>query len=157
MAGSYAIEAKTTEIEREARALIDQIDQMGGTLEAIESGFVQRQIQDAAYKAQQAIDNGNSVVVGVNKFTTNQPTAIDTLKIDPELEKRQVERVRAFRKARSETECRAALGAVTITARGSDNLVPPIIAAVEARATLGEIADTMRRVYGEHREMDLSA
>jgi methylmalonyl-CoA mutase N-terminal domain/subunit len=157
MAGSYAIEAKTNEIEHEARALIEQIDHLGGTLPAIESGFVQRQIQDAAYRAQQAIDKGEAVVVGVNKFTTNQPTAIETLKIDPELEKRQVERVRAFRQARNNDDCRSALAAVTMAAKGSDNLVPTIIAAVEARATLGEIADTLRRVYGEHREMDLSA
>ncbi|MGE5835371.1 MAG: methylmalonyl-CoA mutase [Acidobacteriota bacterium] len=157
MAGSYAIEARTNEIEQEARALIEQIDRIGGTLAAIESGFVQRQIQDAAYRAQQGVDRGDSVVVGLNRFTTDHPAQIETLKIDPELEARQVEHVRTFRASRHDDDCRAALAAVSTAARGTDNLVPPIIAAVEARATLGEIADTMRRVYGEHREMDASA
>lgn len=157
VAGSYAIEVKTNEIEQGARDLIDEIDRVGGTLAAIEAGLVQRQIQEAAYRAQQAVDAGESVVVGVNRFTTEEPAHIDLLRIDPELEARQVTRVRAFRAARNGHECRAALEAVAAAARGAGNLTPPIIAAVEARATLGEIADTMRQVFGEHRDVDTGA
>ncbi len=155
--GAYALEAKTNEIEAEARALLERIDQLGGTLAAIESGDIQRQIQDAAYRAQQAIDAGAAVVVGVNRYATSEPEHIDTLTIDPAIERQQAGRVRAFRAARNDAGCRAALAAVSNAAAGRDNLVPAIIAAVEARATLGEIADAMRHVFGEHREMDTGA
>ena len=155
--GAYAIEAATDRIEAGARALLEEIDRLGGTLAAIESGFVQKQIQDSAYRAQQAIDGGQSVVVGLNRFASEEPSRIDTLRIDPELERQQVERVRAFRAGRNERDCRAALDAVAAAAAGTTNLVPPVVAAVEAHATLGEIADAMRRVFGEHREADTSA
>ena len=153
--GAYAIEAKTNEIEEGARALLAQIERMGGTLPAIESGFIQKQIQDAAYRAQQAIDAGEAVVVGVNRLAAEEPSQqVAILRIDPELERQQVERVRQVRATRDEPAWRAALEAVRAAARGPDNLVPPIIAAVEARATLGEIADALRSVFGEHREAD---
>ncbi len=151
--GAYAIELKTNEIEAGARELLDQIHRFGGTLAAIESGFVQKQIQDSAYLAQQAVDSGEAIVVGVNRFTTNEETPIELLRIDPEIEKRQVERVRAFRAARDARGWATALEAVKNAARGTDNLVPPIIAAVEAKATLGEIADALRQVFGEHQEI----
>jgi methylmalonyl-CoA mutase N-terminal domain/subunit len=150
--GSYAIEEMTTRIEREATALLDQIDRVGGTLAAIESGYIQQQIQDAAYRAQQAIDSGAAIVVGVNAFADDTAPATDVFRIDPDIERVQVERVRAVRASRSERDCRAALEAVVAAARGTTNLVPPIIAAVEARATLGEIADAMRSVFGEHQD-----
>jgi len=160
VAGSYAIEEMTTRIERAASELLDRIDQIGGTLAAIESGYIQQQIQDAAYRAQQAVDAGVAVVVGVNRFTSGEaspggqvrPNA-DLFRIDPEVERRQVERVRAVRAGRSEREWRSALDAVESAARGTVNLVPPIIDAVEKRATLGEIADAMRRVFGEHQDV----
>ena len=152
--GSYAIEELTDRIEREAKALIARIDSLGGTLPAIESGFIQREIQDAAYQAQQRIDSGESVVVGVNRYTTEEARAIETLQIDPEMEARQVERVRQVRASRDPIAWRAALDAVSTAARGTDNLVPPIIAAVEAHATVGEISDAMRAVFGEHKEID---
>jgi methylmalonyl-CoA mutase N-terminal domain/subunit len=152
VAGSYAIERRTNEIEQEARALLAQIDRMGGTLAAIESGFIQRQIQDAAYAAQQAVDKGEAIVVGVNRYASEESAPIETLRIDPGLERRQAERVRAFRARRGDAECRAALSEVARAARGSDNLVPPIVAAVEAQATKGEIADTLRIVFGEFQE-----
>ena len=160
VAGSYAIEEMTTRIERAASELLDRIDQIGGTLAAIESGYIQQQIQDAAYRAQQAVDAGDAVVVGVNRFTSGEaspggqvrPNA-DLFRIDPEVERRQVERVRAVRAGRSEREWRSALEAVESAARGTANLVPPIIDAVEKRATLGEIADAMRRVFGEHQDV----
>jgi len=155
--GSYAIEEMTTRIEREASDLLDRIDHIGGTLAAIESGYIQRQIQDAAYVAQQAIDSGASVVVGVNKFTDETAPATDVFRIDSDIERRQIERVRAVRAGRSEPEWRAALDAVVAVARGNSNLVPPIVAAVEARATLGEIADAMRSVFGEHQDVSPAA
>ncbi|HXH05789.1 MAG TPA: methylmalonyl-CoA mutase family protein [Vicinamibacterales bacterium] len=150
--GAWAIEKRTNEIEDEARALIDRIDRLGGALAAIEAGFVQQQIQEAAYRAQQAVDRGEAVVVGVNRFTSDEPVRIDVLRIDPEVEARQIERVRRVRATRDETRRRAALARVADAARGRDNLVPPILEAVEARATLGEIADTLREVFGEYRE-----
>ena len=156
-AGSYVVEARTNDIERDARAILDRIEQLGGTLAAIESGYIQRQIQETAYRAQQSIDAGTAVVVGVNRYGTDQAEPIETLTIDPAIEQRQVERVRAFRTARRDADARAALDAVAAAARGSANLVPPIINAVEARATLGEIADAMRRVFGEHKETDTDA
>src|SRR5262249_50915297 len=143
VAGSYAIEELTTRIEREASDLLDQIDRLGGTLAAIESGYVQQQIQDAAYDAQRAIDSGEAVVVGVNQFADAVHPAADVFRIDPDIERRQVERVRQVRASRSEDGWRAALDAVESAARGTTNLVPSIIGAVEARATLGEIADVM--------------
>ncbi|HKC54764.1 MAG TPA: methylmalonyl-CoA mutase family protein [Vicinamibacterales bacterium] len=150
--GSYAIEEMTSRIEREASDLLDRIDRLGGTLAAIEGGYIQQQIQDAAYRAQQAIDSGEAIVVGVNRFADGGAPATEVFRIDPDMERRQVERVRALRAGRSEREWRAALDAVAAAARGTSNLVPPIIAAVEARATLGEIADALRGVFGEHQD-----
>jgi methylmalonyl-CoA mutase N-terminal domain/subunit len=152
--GSHVIEELTDRIAREAQALIARIDGLGGTLASIESGFIQREIQDAAYQAQQRIDSGEDVVVGVNRLVTDEPRAIETLRIDPEMEARQIERVRQVRASRDPGAWRTALDAVSAAARGTDNLVPPIIAAVEAHATVGEISDAMRAVYGEHREID---
>jgi methylmalonyl-CoA mutase N-terminal domain/subunit len=153
--GSHEIEAQTARIEREARALIERIDGLGGTLAAIESGFIQREIQEAAYKAQQEIDAGARVVVGVNRYEDQPQTRIDTLQIDPDIEIRQVERVRRVRASRDAGAWRSAIDAVTTAARGRENLVPAILAAVEAHATVGEISDAMRTVFGEHRESDV--
>ena len=150
VAGAYAIEHRTDTIERNAVILLERIDALGGTLNAIEAGYIQRQIQDAAYQAQQAIDAGEAVVVGVNRFQTAADASIPVFRVDPEVERRQIERVRAVRAGRSESEWREALDSVAASARGNRNLVPPIIAAVEKRATLGEIADTLRQVFGEY-------
>jgi methylmalonyl-CoA mutase, N-terminal domain len=152
LAGSYAIEALTTRIEQDAAALIARIDRLGGTLAAIESGFVQRAIQDAAYQAQQAIDRKDQVVVGVNAFTSDDAVSIDLLRVDPEVERQQVERVRQVRASRSPGAWRAALDEVGRAAASGDNLMPPIVAAVEARATVGEISNALRAVFGEYRE-----
>jgi methylmalonyl-CoA mutase N-terminal domain/subunit len=159
VAGAYAVEEMTDRIEAEARTLMDRIEAIGGTLVAIESGFIQRQIQDAAYAAQRAIDAGESVVVGVNRFIAPQParnagsTTADLFRIDPEIERQQIARVRAVRAGRSDQEWRAALEAVERAARGGDNLVPVIITAVEKFATLGEVADTLRRAFGEYQDV----
>jgi methylmalonyl-CoA mutase N-terminal domain/subunit len=135
--------------------MLDRIDALGGTLAAIEAGVIQHEIQDAAYAAQQRIDSGQQIVVGVNRYQSDSDHAIQTLRIDPGIETRQVERVQAVRTSRDRTSWRAAIDAVSAAARGGDNLVPPIIAAVEAHATVGEISDAMRAVFGEHRESDV--
>jgi methylmalonyl-CoA mutase N-terminal domain/subunit len=154
--GSYAIETLTNEIERGAAALIDRIDRAGGTLAAIDAGFIQREIQESAYRAQVAIDAGRQVVVGVNAFDgqddNGETTTVPLLKIDADVERRQVERLRAVRAGRDADTHRAALQSVTDAATGGANLVPPIVAAVEARATVGEIADALRAVFGEYEE-----
>jgi methylmalonyl-CoA mutase N-terminal domain/subunit len=132
---------------------MSRIDAAGGTLRAIETGYIQRQIQESAYRAQQAIDTGAAVVVGVNRFATDERPTVEVFALDPDVERRQIERTRALRAGRDQTAWTSALAAVTTAASGRDNLVPPIIAAVEAGATVGEIADTMRSVFGEFREV----
>jgi methylmalonyl-CoA mutase N-terminal domain/subunit len=154
LGGAWAIEQLTNTMEAGARALLDRIQAAGGTLTAIEQGVIQREIQESAYRTQQRIDSGEDAVVGVNRFTVDAGIPIDVLAIDPEIERRQIARVRAVRAARDGASCRAAIEAVTAAARGSSNLVPPIVCAVEAHATLGEISDAMRAVFGEHKETD---
>jgi methylmalonyl-CoA mutase N-terminal domain/subunit len=150
--GAYAIEAMTSRIEQDAAALIARIDGMGGTLAAIDAGAIQRQIQEAAYQAQQAIDSGRAIVVGVNRYQDAAPAGIELFRVDPAVEREQVERVRAVRAGRSLAAWKAAIDTVERSARDGANLVPAIVAAVESLATLGEIADAMRRVFGEYRE-----
>ena len=155
VAGSYAIEARTNAIEREASALLQRIDAVGGTLAAITAGTIQAEIQEAAFRTQQSIDAGSSIVIGVNRFQSDGEDAappIPILRIDPSLERVQRNRVRALRATRDEGVWSAALEQVGAAARDGSNLVPPIIAAVEARATVGEVADVLRKVFGEYRE-----
>jgi methylmalonyl-CoA mutase N-terminal domain/subunit len=147
--GSFAIEQLTDDIERRAEDILARIDRMGGTLTAIETGFIQREIQESAYRAQVAIDAGTNVVVGVNRYTESDDAPRSLFKIDPEVERRQIERVREVRATRAPDPCRQALAAVAAAARDGGNLVPPIIDAVEAQATVGEVADSMRSVFGE--------
>ena len=152
LAGSYAIEHLTNEIERLAFEYIAKIDDLGGMLSAIEAGYVQREIERAAYDYQKAVEAQQEIVVGVNRFQIKEGTSIPTLKIDPAFELAQVERVRKVRAERNSAAARAALEAVEAAARSGENLMPVIIAAVEAYATLGEIADRMRLVFGEYTE-----
>ena len=152
VAGSHVVESLTDAIEREARAILERIDAAGGTLAAIERGEIQRQIQESAYRDQQAVDRGDRTVVGVNRFDDDDGVGIDILRIDPAVETEQRERVARVRASRDPVGWRGALDAVAGTARGGGNLVPPIVAAVEARATVGEIANTLRTVFGEYRE-----
>src|ERR1700735_5532641 len=152
LAGSYYIESLTNEIEKRAAEYLGKIEVMGGMLVAIERGFVQQEIQNAAYESQQAVDRGESVVVGVNRFEGEDERPIPIQKIDATLEQKQIARVRALRARRDPGPWRAALQGVEDAARGGDNVMPKIVAAVEACATVGEISDAMRRVFGEYRE-----
>jgi methylmalonyl-CoA mutase, N-terminal domain len=150
--GSYAIEHLTNEIEAGARACIERIDALGGMLRAIETGYVQREIQKAAYEYQQSVERKERVVVGVNRYRTERQEPIPILRIDPAIEQEQVERVRALRARRDAARANKAIAEVESRARSGANLVPAILAAVEAYATVGEISDAMRRVFGEHQE-----
>jgi methylmalonyl-CoA mutase N-terminal domain/subunit len=152
LAGSYYIESLTNEIERRAAEYLGKIEVMGGMLKAIERGYIQQEIQNAAYEYQQAVDDGSAVVVGVNRFELEQEKPIPIQRIDETLEAKQVHRVRALRAKRDESAWRAALASVEDGARTGANLMPRILAAVEANATVGEIADEMRRVFGEYKE-----
>jgi len=152
VAGSYAIEKLTNEIETGAQDYLSKIDAMGGTLRAIETGYIQREIQKSAYEYQQAIERGEQIVVGVNKFQVKEEQPIPILRIDPEIERSQIARLQSLRARRDAAESRAALEEVERRARGTENLMPAILAAVEAYATVGEISDALRRVFGEYQE-----
>jgi methylmalonyl-CoA mutase N-terminal domain/subunit len=150
--GAYAIEALTTAIEERAQAYIEQIDAMGGAVRAIECGFPQREIQHSAYQCQQEIEAHSRIVVGVNAYTLeNEPTPA-LLRIDPDLERQQIARLQGLRAQRNNAQVKAVLHRLEQAARGSENLMPLLIEAVEYYATLGEIADTLRAVFGEHQE-----
>src|ERR1700722_15343899 len=152
LAGSYYIETLTNEIEKRAAEYLGKIEAMGGVLKAIEGGYVQQEIQNAAYEYQQTVDRHKAIVVGVNAFELDEEKPIPIQRIDPELEQKQVERVRALRAKREASPWRAALAGVEDVARSGANVMPRILAAVEARATVGEISDAMRRVFGEYKE-----
>lgn len=151
-AGSYYVESLTTSLEQQACAYLDRIDALGGMLRAIEQGWVQQEIQSAAYDYQRAVDSGEAVVVGVNRFTREDEPPIPIQRIDEALERRQVERVRALRARRNEQSWQSALDQVKDHARTGQNLMPAILEAVEAYATVGEIASVLREVFGEYQE-----
>ncbi len=153
LGGSFYVESLTDELEAAATAYLGEIDAMGGTLAALDAGFQQRQIQEAAYRTQRAIDAGDQVVVGVNRFRDEATSTPPTQKIDPEGERQQVEGLRRVRAERDPGAWTAALRRVDEAARGTDNLMPPIIEAVKAYATVGEIADHLRAAWGVHREL----
>jgi len=152
VAGSYAIEKLTNEIEVAAQEYIARIDAMGGMLRAIETGYVQQEIQKSAYDYQRAVERGEQIVVGVNRFQAEEERHIPTLQIDPEIERTQVARLKALRARRDAEKSRAALAEVERRARGNENLMPAILAAVEGYATVGEISDALRRAFGEYHE-----
>src|ERR1700680_2780202 len=152
LAGSYYVEALTNEIEKRATQYLDKIEALGGMLKAIERGYVQQEIQNAAYEYQQQVDRAESVVVGVNRFTVEQEKPIPTFHADESLERKQVERLRALRTRRDAKPWEDSLKKLEDAARSGTNLMPHIVAAVEAYATVGEISDTMRKVFGEYKE-----
>lgn len=153
LGGSHAIEYLTDEIERRGFDYIEKIDAMGGMLAAIEAGYVQREIERAAYDYQKAIESGTEVVVGVNRFEIEEAAPIPTLRIDPAGEAAQIARLREVRASRNSANAFAAIERVGEAARNGTNLMPPILAAVEAYATIGEIADALRAVFGEYSEV----
>lgn len=152
VAGSYAIEQLTDEIEERAEEYLKKIEAMGGMLRAIESGYVQREIQESAYRYQKAIEAQEQIVVGVNKFQLASEPPVPVLRIDPELEQAQIQRVRALRERRDSNRVTSALNGLQEAAGTSENLLPRILESVEAFATVGEISNTLRDVWGEYRE-----
>ncbi|MBZ5677335.1 MAG: methylmalonyl-CoA mutase [Acidobacteriia bacterium] len=150
--GSFYIEELTDKIERAAQDYLGRIDALGGTLAAIEKGWIQAEIQNAAYEFQQQVERGEKIVVGVNRFQQENGESLTALRIDPEIERQQVERLREVRASRDHQSVRSHLEVLEDAARGSDNLMPRIMAACEAHATVGEISDCLRKVFGEYRE-----
>jgi len=152
VAGSYAIESLTNEVEAGALTYIEKIDATGGMLKAIESGLVQSEIQKAAYDFQRAVEKKEQIVVGVNDFVAEEDRQIPTLRIDPQIERDQVARLQALRQKRDNTKTQSALAELSRRAASTENLLPAILNAVESYATVGEISDTLRRQFGEYRE-----
>ncbi|HLA96533.1 MAG TPA: methylmalonyl-CoA mutase family protein, partial [Pyrinomonadaceae bacterium] len=151
-AGSYAIEELTTKLEALAADYIAKIDDMGGMLRAIESGYVQREIQEAAYNYQRAVETEDAIVVGVNKFQSEESGTIPIMKIDERIEREQVGRLRAVRERRDAAVAESALKALAEAASGTENLLPRILHCVESNVTVGEISHKLRKVWGEYRE-----
>ena len=150
-AGSYAIEELTTQLEQKARDYIEKIDAMGGMLRAIETGYVQNEIQEAAYEYQKSVESGDAIVVGVNKFQTDEEL-IPVLRVDEQVEHDQVARLQAIRANRNAANAENALNALQSAAQGTENLLPRILTAVESHVTVGEISHALRKVWGEYRE-----
>jgi methylmalonyl-CoA mutase, N-terminal domain len=148
LGGSYFIEALTDELEEKARALIERIDDLGGAVAAVEQGFVQREIEEAAFQWNRQVESGERVIVGVNAFTEAEEEHVELLRIDPEAERRQLERTARVRAERSAEEAEARLDAVRQAARGTENLLVPMREALRARVTIGEICNTLREEWG---------
>jgi methylmalonyl-CoA mutase N-terminal domain/subunit len=151
-AGSYAIEELTNKLEQKAIEYIEKIDAMGGMLKAIEEGYVQHEIQEAAYEYQKAVEKQTEIVVGVNKFQTEETETIPILKVDEKVERGQIERLRAVREKRDAEKAENALSKLEKAARGDENLLPKILDCVENYVTVGEISNRLRKVWGEYRE-----
>jgi methylmalonyl-CoA mutase N-terminal domain/subunit len=152
LAGSYYVEALTDELERRAQAYLDEIDALGGSVRAIEQGYIQRQIEEAAYDYQRDLDDERRIVVGVNRFQVAEERRPELLRVDPTLARAQAAKLADLRARRDNAAVGAALAALAAAARGMANLMPHIVGAVERDATLGEISDTLRGVFGEQRE-----
>jgi methylmalonyl-CoA mutase N-terminal domain/subunit len=150
--GSEYIEALTDQLEAEARKYIERIDKFGGAIAAIESGYIQGEIQNAAYAYQRSVEKNETIVVGVNRFLSEEENTVPVFRIDAEVEKRQLERLREVRASRSSVEWESKLSGLKQAAEVGENLMPHIIAAARAYATVGEISDTLRSVFGEFRE-----
>ena len=150
LGGSYYVESLTSQIEREVESYLERIDALGGMVAAIERGWVQREIEDAAYRHQRAVDSGEAVVVGVNRFAGEEVNGLGEHNVDETAERRQIERVRAVRARRDPLRWETALDQVTEQARSTTNLMPAILEAVESYATVGEITARLRAVFGEY-------
>jgi methylmalonyl-CoA mutase N-terminal domain/subunit len=148
MAGSYFVESLTDEVERDALEYLERIEELGGAVAAIEARFMQDEIESAAYSFAKAVDDGEKVVVGVNKFTDAESESAEVFPIDVKLQQTQIDRTKSVRAARNQTKVDAALSAVAETARGDGNLLVPMKAALAEMATLGEVADVLRGEFG---------
>jgi methylmalonyl-CoA mutase N-terminal domain/subunit len=151
LAGSYAVEALTDEIERRVEEYLRKIEQLGGAIAAIERGFVQAEIQEAAYRAQKAVEACEQIVIGVNQYADAEPPSLETLQFDPAVEQRQKDRLQTVRARRDPSRAAELLGTLAAAAEGSENLMPLILTCVEADLTLGEICGALRGVWGEYR------
>jgi len=152
LGGSWAIEALTDHVEREARAYIDRVDEIGGMIRAIEVGYPQKEIAEAAWVYQRQIDQGEKTVVGVNRYQVPEERPPELLRVPLEVEARQADRVRRVKRERNATAARETLARVRDAARSGENLMPPLVAAVKARCTLGEISDLYREIFGQYRD-----
>jgi len=152
LAGSYFVEYLTSQMEQEALAYFDRIEALGGVVPAIEKGFFQREIADAAYRYQRQVQSGELGVVGVNRYVEDEPSRVELLRISPEVERRQLDRLRDVKAKRDQGRVRAALEAVRSQARGTGNMMPVFLEAVKAYASLGEIIQVLREEFGEYRE-----
>jgi methylmalonyl-CoA mutase N-terminal domain/subunit len=152
LGGSWAVEALTDRMEREARAYIDRVDELGGMIRAIEVGYPQKEIAEAAWVYQRQIDRGEKTVVGVNRYQVPEERPPELLRVPLEVETRQADRVRRVKRERNATAAREALARVRDAARSGENLMPPLVAAVKARCTLGEISDLYREIFGQYRD-----
>jgi len=153
LGGSYYVEALTAEMEEEALRYIDRIEKMGGVIPAIEKGYFQREIANSAYKYQREIDNKERIIVGVNEYTSEDKQLIPLLRISPDLEKTQLERLNALKNTRDSKRVQRALERLRNSADTDENLMPIMLEAVKAYATLGEICRVLREVYGEYQEL----
>jgi methylmalonyl-CoA mutase N-terminal domain/subunit len=152
LGGSYAVESLTDEIERKAMEYIEKIDAMGGSIKAIESGYIQGEIAESAYQYQKEIEKKKRIIVGLNQFSIEEEPLKDILRIKPEVERYQKEKLAKVKKERDNGKVKETLAILKKTAQGKGNVVPPILEAVKAYATIGEISDTLREVFGEYRE-----
>ena len=152
LGGSYLVEALTNQLEREAQGIFAEIDSLGGVIPAIERGYFQRAIADSAYRYQRELDSGHKHVIGVNCYQSREPLSIPLLRLDPEGERRQRQRLARLRQERDSAAVERALAALRVAAQGSENLMPYLLDAVRAYATLGEICRVLRQVFGEYRE-----
>ena len=151
LGGAYAVESLTDEIESRAKEYLENIDAIGGALAAVESGYMQREIQESAYRTQKQIERGETIVVGVNAFQADEPTPPERLKVDPSIEQSQRARLKEFRAKRDKDQVEIELQRIASAASGQENLMPLFIEAVEAGATLGEICNCLREIWGEYR------
>ncbi len=155
LAGSYYVESLTNEMEAGVWDYFRRIDELGGVIPAIEQGFFQREIADAAYEYQQRVESREQIVVGVNEYVMEETAQVPILRIGPDIQKKQLERLARVKQTRDNTRVQAALAEVRRVAAGNGNLVPPILEAVRAYATLGEIVDELRAVFGEYEEIHI--
>ncbi|HOW16601.1 MAG TPA: methylmalonyl-CoA mutase family protein, partial [bacterium] len=152
LAGSYYVEKLTDMIEDQAMEYISKIDDMGGMVKAIEAGYVQKEIQDSSYKYQLSVETKDRIVVGVNKYTMQETSRAELLRVDPAVEKKQISKLSAVKKERSAKEVELKLVEIRKAAQSGTNLMPPIIEAVKVYASIGEICGVMREVFGEYKE-----